>query len=105
MRIIPKSQPDVRIGYLQAVIGHPILGRPRVLKGAYGSSVPELSALDIENMAIPRLSSVAETEIADAMEDAAALSAKANEVEDKIAEEAETIVRAFLVGATGERAG
>ena len=33
MGIVPKAKPTVRIGYLQAVLGHPQLGRPRVLKG------------------------------------------------------------------------
>lgn len=103
MRIVPKSRSAVRIGYLQAVIGHPTLGRPRVLRGAYGSSVPELSIFDMENMGIPRLSAQAETDIADAMEEAASLSARANEIEDQIAERAEGIVRAFLASATGIR--
>ncbi|APH71034.1 restriction endonuclease subunit S domain-containing protein [Aquibium oceanicum] len=96
MRITPKQKPSIRIGYLQAVLSHPKLGRPRVLRGAYGSSVPELSTVDIENLAVPRLSAIAETEIADAMEEAATLMAHANSVEDRIAEEAELIVRSFL---------
>ena len=37
LRIVPKSKPAIRIGYLQAVLSHPSLGRPRVLKGAFGS--------------------------------------------------------------------
>jgi hypothetical protein len=96
MRIVPKQTARIRIGYLQAVLSHPKLGRPRVLRGAYGSSVPELSVLDIENLLVPRLAAAVETKIADSMEEAATLLAHANSVEDTIAEKAETIVRSFL---------
>lgn len=96
LRVVPKKASTIRIGYLQAVLSHPQLGRPRVLRGAYGSSVPELSVLDIENMTVPRLAKKAEEAIADNMEEAATLMAHANSVEDDIAERAEGIVRRFL---------
>lgn len=96
LRIVPKDQPKIRIGYLQAVLSHPRLGRPRVLRGAFGSSVPELSVLDIQNMTVPRLSATAEDAIADDMEEAATLMAHANSVEDDISERAEKIVQKFL---------
>lgn len=96
LRIVPKCEPSIRTGYLQAVLGHPKLGRPRVLRGAYGSSVPELSAWDIENLWVPRLEQAIEGEIADAMEEAAVLSAHANLLEEQASEAAEIIVRAFL---------
>jgi|TARA_R100000789_G_scaffold96710_1_gene98527 type I restriction enzyme S subunit len=96
LRIVPKDQPKIRIGYLQAVLSHPRLGRPRVLRGAFGSSVPELSVLDINNMTVPRLSATAEDAIADDMEEAATLMAHANSVEDDISERAEKIVQKFL---------
>lgn len=96
LRIVPKEIPTIRIGYLQAVLSHPQLGRPRVLRGAYGSSVPELSVPDIENMTVPRLPPKVEDAIADNMEEAAGLMAHANSVEDEIADKAEKIVRSFL---------
>lgn len=99
LRIVPISNAEVRIGYLLAVLAHPMLGRPRVLKGAYGSSVPELSVWDIENLMVPRLSVAAEEAIADAMEEAASLAAHANELEDEIAAKAEQIVRSFIAHA------
>ena len=77
-------------------MSHPVLGRPRVLRGAYGSSVPELSVWDIENLTVPRLDSTIEDRIADAMEEAANLAAHANELEDEIAQKGEREVRAFL---------
>ena len=55
LRIVPKSKPAIRIGYLQAVLSHPLLGRPLVLKGAFGSSVPELSPGDVSGLSVPRL--------------------------------------------------
>ena len=73
LRIVPKPSPKVRMGYLQVVLGHPLLGRPRVLKGAFGSSVPELSPQDISVLTVPRLSGATEDQIADAMEQAAEL--------------------------------
>ena len=96
LRIVPKTKSEVRVGYLQAVMSHPVLGRPRVLRGAYGSSVPELSVWDIENLTVPRLDSTIEDRIADAMEEAANLAAHANELEDEIAQKGEREVRTFL---------
>jgi hypothetical protein len=100
MRVIPKRRPDVRMGYLQAVLSHPQLGRPRVLKGAFGSSVPELSPVDVADLAIPRVGGSIEDEIADAMEEAAKLRAEADELEERIATDAEDILSAYLSGAT-----
>lgn len=96
LRVVPKTNPSIRIGYLQMVLSHPRLGRPRVLRGSYGSSVPELSVWDIENMGVPRLSQKQEDKIADAVEEAAMLSAHANTLEDQIADAAEIIIRDFL---------
>lgn len=98
LRIVPKAKPDIRIGYLQMVLGHPRLGRPRVLKGAFGSSVPELSPSDISAISVPRLSSENEDKIADAMEEAAACRARADEIEEQISEDAESYLNSFLAG-------
>lgn len=99
LRIVPKAKPDIRIGYLQMVLGHPGLGRPRVLKGAFGSSVPELSPRDISAISVPRLSTDNEDKIADAMEEAAVLRAQADQIEDQISEEAESYLSSFLTRA------
>ncbi len=101
LRIVPKNKADIRIGYLQAVLSHPTLGRPRILRGTYGSSVPELSVRDIEDMAVPRLAGSVEDKIADAMEEAAMLTANANSLEDEVAEKAESILREFLLHKSG----
>ncbi|MFQ6006343.1 MAG: hypothetical protein ACE5OQ_12660 [Woeseia sp.] len=98
MRIIPKAKPSVRIGYLQAALGHPELGRPRVLKGAFGSSVPELGPDDIHSLSVPRLAPDTEEAIADAMEQAATLRSRADEIEEQIAGDADEYVNRFLAG-------
>ncbi len=105
LRIVPRANPKVRIGYLQAVLSHPRLGRPRVLRGAYGSSVPELSVWDIENMTIPRLDFKTENDIADCMEEASVLSALANTLEDQVADDAEGIVREYMAHKSGTNGG
>ena len=98
LRIIPKSKPEIRIGYLQAALGHPHLGRPRVLKGAFGSSVPELSPNDVQTLSVPRFPTAIEDRIADLMEEASRLRTQADEVEELVAAEAEELVNRFLSG-------
>ena len=96
LRIVPKSKPAIRIGYLQAVLSHPLLGRPRVLKGAFGSSVPELSPDDVSGISVPRLPTAIEDKIADMMEEAVTLRTQADELEKQIADEAEGHLTQFL---------
>ena len=80
MRIIPE---DIRPGYLQTVLSHPTLGQPLVVSQAYGTSVPELAAEDIERLPIPRLTKQEEDEIADAAERASELRMNANKEENE----------------------
>lgn len=80
MRIVPTD--TIRPGYLQTVLSHPSLGQPLVVSRAYGTSVPELAAEDIERLPIPRLAKQEEDEIADAAESASELRMKANEEEN-----------------------
>ena len=71
VRVVLKKNSTIRVGYLQTVLGHRVLGRPRMLKNAHGSSVPELSPMDIADLVVPRLRRETEDRIADAMEEAA----------------------------------
>ena len=98
LRIVPKTEPTIRAGYLQAVLAHPRLGRPRVLRCAYGSSVPELDPSDILSVTIPRLRRATENRIADAMEEAAQWRADADQLEDHISAEDEDHLMRFLSG-------
>ena len=98
LRIVPKSKSGIRAGYLQTVLNHPVFGRPRVLKGAFGSSVPEISPGDVQTLSVPRLPGVIECGIADLMEEASRLRTQADELEEQIAAEAEDHVKRFLLG-------
>lgn len=100
LRIIPKSKPSIRIGYLQAILGHPLLGRPRVQRGAFGSSVPELDVGDIRTLAIPRLATKYEEKIADCYEQAAILRGEADQLEEHVSAMAEEHLQNFLSGDT-----
>lgn len=96
LRVIPKPNADIRMGYLQCVLGHPTLGRPQIVCYAFGSSVPELAAEDTASALVPRLSAKIETAIADAMEDAARCRAEADTIENLVAGQADAVVSAFL---------
>lgn len=71
IRLIPNG--EIRPGYLQTVLSHPVLGKPLVVSRAYGTSVPELAPEDIEQLPIPRLGEHVENQIADAAERASTL--------------------------------
>ena len=81
IRIVPGN--TIRPGYLQTVLSHPTLGKPLVVSQAYGTSVPELAAEDIEGLPIPRLAKREEDEIADAAERASELRVRADEEENE----------------------
>lgn len=80
IRVVPSI--SVRSGYLQIVLGHPQLGRPLVLRNAFGTSVPEISPEDHSEFPVVRLADAAENEIADKAEEASRLRMKANTEED-----------------------
>ena len=82
IRIVPRTE-EIRPGYLQTVLSHPILGQPLVVSRAYGTSVPELAPEDIRQLPIPRLEPRVENEIADAAEQANELRRKADERENE----------------------
>ena len=98
LRIVPKSKSDIRIGYLQTVLSHPVFGRPRVLKNAFGSSVPEISPRDVQMLSVPRLPVAVEDRIADLMEEASSLRTQADQLEEQISAEAEDYIKRFLLG-------
>jgi hypothetical protein len=78
IRIVPG---DIRPGYLAMALGHPVYGRPLILRLAFGSSVPEIAPEDLQSHPVPRLGA-AEDEIADRMENASALRMEADRLED-----------------------
>lgn len=98
LRIVPNKK--IRGGYLQCVLGHPTLGRPRIVRFAFGSSVPEVSSMDLAGLPIPRLDERVEQELADQMEASAVARGRADEVEMEIAADAEALIDKFLAGDT-----
>lgn len=95
IRIVP-DQDRIRPGYLQAVLGHPFLGRPLVLRHAYGTSIPHLEPGDLSGVAVPRYAEDVETAIADRMEECASLTSHADKLEDEMTSRAEALIEQFL---------
>lgn len=79
IRIVPR--PTIRSGYLAMALGHPTLGRPLMLRLAYGASVPEIAPGDVKSFPVARLGP-AEEEIADRVEAASDLRMEADQEED-----------------------
>jgi hypothetical protein len=97
IRIIPRSS-EVRPGYLFIALGHPTLGRPLVIRQAYGTSIPHLDPGDVSTIPIARLGRAVEERIADHAEHAATLRAEADSLENELAKKADALVESFLSG-------
>lgn len=96
-----RIEPDldtIRSGYLLAALSHPTLGRPLVLRQAYGTSIPHLEPSDVLDIPVPRLPENIEATIADLMEEAARLRSNADDQEDALTERAEEIIASYLHG-------
>jgi hypothetical protein len=79
IRIVPcDGSTAVRPGYLQVALGHPLVGRPLVLRLAFGTEVPEIAPEDLRDFPVPRLSASSERAIADCVERASALRMEAD---------------------------
>lgn len=95
IRIAP-APGAIRSGYLFAYLGHPRIGQMLVKRTAYGSSVPHIDPGDVEELAVGRLSTATEDEIADLAEEASRLRAEASTIEREVGEEADEIIQAFI---------
>jgi hypothetical protein len=98
LRIVPSNEPQVRIGYLQMVLNHPVFGQPLVQRLAFGTEVPEIPPEDLACFPVVRLRPQPEGEIADRVERAVELRRQADEQEDAAARS----VEAFLYGIIGD---
>lgn len=98
IRIAPRENATLRTGYVYTALSHPILGRPLVKALAYGSSIPEIEVADVENLAVVRIGDQLENTIADLAEQAAALLASADILENHLAAEAEALLDRFIAG-------
>lgn len=70
------------------------------MRFAFGSSVPEIAAVDVLTAPIPRFSKKVEDELADLMESSAVARDQADELEQELATEAELLIDAFMEGDT-----
>lgn len=98
IRIAPRKNAGMRVGYIQIALSHPVFGRPLVKSLAYGSSIPEIDVSDFSAMKIVRLAANVENSIADLAEKSAAERASADVLELEIAEEAGKYIERFLAG-------
>jgi hypothetical protein len=96
LRICPGDK--IRSGYLQCVLGHPALGRPQLVRLAFGSSVPEIAVEDVAGIHVPRLDARIETRLADLQEEAAREREAADSLERGLAAEADVLIERFLEG-------
>lgn len=81
-RIYP-DEAKLRSGYLLAFLNDPLIGRPSVIRHAFGTSIPELAPTDIKRIRIPRLGDANEKSIADLMDESARMSAEADRLENE----------------------
>lgn len=89
LRIVPRE--NVRAAYIQIALGHPFLGRPLVLKEAFGTSIPEINSEALKEMPIVRLGDL-ENSIADKADRAATLRTAADKLENAATGFLETII-------------
>jgi len=97
IRIIPR-QDRIRPGYLCVALGHPKLGRPLVVRYAYGTSIPHIDPADVGTFPVVRLGESLENQIADFMEEAVKLRAEADDLEEKLVADAEALIDRFIAG-------
>lgn len=81
-RIYP-DEAKLRSGYLLAFLNDPLIGRPSVIRHAFGTSIPELAPTDIKRIRIPRLGDANEKSIADLMDESVRMSAEADRLENE----------------------
>lgn len=94
IRIVP-DEDLIDTGYLLTALTHPELGRPMVIRNAYGTSIPHLDPIDIRELKVPRFELKQEEEIGRLARRAAVLRDEADDLEDAITGLAEDIVRSF----------
>jgi hypothetical protein len=95
IRIRPKE--GARAGYLLTALTHPTLGRPLLIREAYGMSIPHLDPEDVGNFPVVRLDKATEDRIADLAEQACAEQARAEVLERELAEAAGNVISEFLM--------
>ena len=95
IRIVPDAE-RITGGYLLTALTHPTLGRPLLIREAYGSSIPHLDPEDVAAFPVVRLDPDAKAAIAERAESAAADRAEADELERRMAAEAGAFIDGCL---------
>lgn len=101
IRIIPDRE-KIRPGYLLVTLTHRQLGRPLLIREAYGTSIPHLDPIDVSRFPVVRLSRSVEDSIADRAEEGALSRARAEAAEESLAGAAEEIIDRFIAGSSDE---
>ncbi|WP_243050844.1 hypothetical protein [Dyella sp. RRB7] len=101
VRIIPDKR-VIDPGYLFTVLGHPDLGRPLVIRNAYGTSIPHLDPSDVADIPIVRLERELEVEIGRKMINSVKKRAEASDLERQLASRATHEINSFLAGARSD---
>jgi hypothetical protein len=96
IRIEPKE--GARVGYLLTALTHPVLGRPLLIREAYGMSIPHLDPGDVASFPVVRLGRKIEDEIADLAERATSEQARAEVLERELSDAAGQVVSEFMLG-------
>ena len=102
MRIVV-DESKIRPGYLLSFLNDPALGRPYVVRNAYGTSIPHLDSSDIKAARIPRLSDAAEKSIADLMDESVRMSAEADRLENEATRLAQEQIDAAIAEVSGDK--
>lgn len=95
IRIVP-NRARIRAGYLVVALTHRSLGRPLVIRTAYGTSIPHLDPEDIAACPVVRLDEHIEHAIADRSDASAKARAAADVLDTEIAADATAVVARFL---------
>lgn len=80
---IKPNEATIRTGYLLTFLNDPVLGRPSIIRNAYGTSIPHLDIKDIKRIEVPRLCQSTENAIANLMDESVRLSAEADRLENE----------------------
>ena len=94
IRIVPNG--SVRPGFLLTALTHPTLGRPLLIREAYGTSIPHLEPEDVAAFPVVRFDEKREEEISSFAELAAEQQALAEVMERQLAHEAGEVIADFM---------
>ncbi|MDP1592284.1 MAG: hypothetical protein Q8M07_31270 [Prosthecobacter sp.] len=99
---IDANPSKIRAGYLLVALTHRALGRPLLIRAAYGTSIPHLDPTEVADFPVARFSPEVESAIADLAEAAAKARAEADSIERETAVDAGRIIDAFIASGRPE---